>query len=113
TVDGVIDASGGWFSPAGDAAGVDFSDLGGTLREHMDAQDALLLGRLTFEAFREYWPKQADDTTGVTNHLNDVHKYVMSSTLKEPQWENTRVLRGDLVAEAGRSRSNPAARSAS
>jgi len=100
TVDGVIDASGGWFSPAGDAADVDFSDLEGTLREHMDAQDALLLGRVTFEAFREYWPKQADDTTGVTNHLNDVHKYVMSSTLKEPQWENTRVLRGDLVAEA-------------
>lgn len=66
----------------------------------MEAQDALLLGRVTFESFRDYWPTQTDDTTGVTAHLNKVQKYVMSSTLEDPQWENTDVLRGDLATEA-------------
>jgi dihydrofolate reductase len=99
TVDGVIDAADGWFSPAGAEAGVDSSDLEGILREHMEAQDALLLGRVTFESFRDYWPKQTDDTTGITAHLNEVQKYVLSSTLDDPQWENTAVLHGGLAAE--------------
>ena len=66
----------------------------------MEAQNALLLGRVTFESFRDYWPTQTEDTTGVTAHLNKVQKYVMSSTLEYPQWENTDVLRGDLATEA-------------
>ncbi len=98
TIDGVIDAEEGWFSPAGAGDAVDTSDIEATLREHMQAQDVLLLGRLTFESFREYWPKQTDDTTGVTAHLNRVQKYVLSSTLDDPQWENTTVIQGDLGA---------------
>jgi dihydrofolate reductase len=99
TVDGVIDAAEGWFSAAGAEGDVDTSDIEATLREHMRAQDALLLGRVTFESFREYWPKQTDDKTGVTAHLNAVQKYVMSSTLDDPRWGNTVVLHGDLVSE--------------
>ena len=96
TLDGVIEATEGWFSPAGDE---DTSDLEATMREHMKAQDALLLGRNTFESFRGYWPEQTDDTTGVTAHLNQVAKYVVSSTLENPEWENTTVLRGNLTEE--------------
>lgn len=96
TLDGVIDAEEGWFSPAGGGDAVDTSDIEATLREHMQAQEALLLGRVTFESFREYWPKCADDTTGITAHLNRVQKYVLSSTLEDPHWENTTVIRGDL-----------------
>jgi dihydrofolate reductase len=70
-----------------------------TLREHMQAQDALLLGRVTFESFREYCPKQTDDTKGITAHLNRVQKYVLSSTLEDPQWEHTTVIRGDLAVQ--------------
>jgi dihydrofolate reductase len=99
TVDGVIDADEGWFSPAGAEGEVDTSDLEATLRDHMEAQDALLLGRLTFESLREYWPKQTDDTTGITRHLNNVQKYVISSTLEDPLWENSVVLRRDLSTE--------------
>lgn len=63
-----------------------------------DAQaDALLVGRRTFEDFRGYWPAQTDDTTGVTDYLNTVAKYVVSSTLDQPRWENTTVLRDDPV----------------
>lgn len=97
TLDGVIEAIGGWFGPSGDEAEVDNSDLEAAVREHMEAQDALLLGRNTFESLRGYWPKQTDDTTGITAHLNQVSKYVMSSTLENTKWENTTVLRGNLT----------------
>lgn len=98
TVDGVIDATEGWFSPAGDEDAVDSADIEATLREHMEAQRALLLGRVTFESFREYWPKQEADTTGITAHLNAVQKYVLSSSSFDPQWENSAVVNGDLAA---------------
>ncbi len=61
--------------------------------------DAMLLGRQTFEDFRGYWPHQTDDTSGITEYLNRVQKYVVSSTLTEPGWENTTVLAGDAVEE--------------
>jgi dihydrofolate reductase len=106
TIDGVIDAAEGWFSPAG-ANGADSSDIEATVNEHMERQDALLLGRATFESFREYWPKQTEDTTGVTAHLNAVQKYVVSSTLEDPEWENTTVLHGDLAAEVRQLKEEP------
>jgi hypothetical protein len=40
--------------------------------------DALLVGRHTFEDFRNYWPKPTDDPSEVTDHLNRVAKYVVS-----------------------------------
>ncbi|HEX5878234.1 MAG TPA: dihydrofolate reductase family protein [Actinomycetota bacterium] len=94
TLDGVIDASEGWFSVADDAE-VDQSDLLAALREQSEAADAVLFGRVTFEEMRGYWPKQTDDTTGVTDYLNRVEKYVVSSTLDDPGWEHTTVLAGD------------------
>jgi dihydrofolate reductase len=95
TLDGVIDASGGWFAPTG-ADAVDQSDLDAALREQAEAADALLLGRVTFEQFRGYWPLQTDDETGVAEYLNNVSKYVVSTTMKDPAWERSTVLSGDL-----------------
>ena len=95
TLDGVIDASEGWFSPAGDEE-VDRSDITEALREQSAAADAVLLGRVTFEDMRGYWPLQTDDETGVTEYLNNVSKYVVSSTMKDPKWERSTVLSGDL-----------------
>jgi dihydrofolate reductase len=95
TLDGVIDASGGWFAPAGDEE-IDQSDINEALREQAAAADALLLGRVTFEEMRGYWPLQTDDQTGVTEYLNNVSKYVVSSTMKDPEWERSTVLSGDL-----------------
>ena len=102
TLDGVIDATEGWFAPAGDDAEVDQSDVADALREQREAADAFLVGRVTFEQMRGYWPQQTDDTTGITDYLNTVSKYVVSSTLREPEWEHTTVLRG--AARATRSR---------
>ncbi|WP_103501039.1 MULTISPECIES: dihydrofolate reductase family protein [Streptomyces] len=95
TLDGVIEAVDGWFDPADD--GEDTSDLVDTLRDQMAAEDALLLGRSTYEDFRAYWPLRHDDTTGVAAHLNSVRKYVVSSTQADPGWNNATVLTGSLT----------------
>jgi dihydrofolate reductase len=99
TLDGVIDMAAGWFDPL--AKDVDQSDIAAVTAEHSGAADALLVGRHTFEAFREFWPRQTGDPTGVAAYLNSVDKYVVSSTLGEPGWRNSTVLRGDLVEEVG------------
>ncbi|MFF1398093.1 dihydrofolate reductase family protein [Streptomyces sp. NPDC058287] len=57
------------------------------------------MGRRTFEDFRGYWPGLTDDTTGISDYLNQVRKYVVSSSLEDPRWENSTVLSGDAVKE--------------
>jgi dihydrofolate reductase len=98
TLDGVIDASEGWFAPAADA-GDDESDIAAVIREQASAADALLVGRVTFEELRGYWPNQTDDETGVAEYLDAVAKYVVSSTLTDPAWQRTTVLSGDVEHE--------------
>jgi dihydrofolate reductase len=102
TLDGVIDAAGGWFDPAG-ASEVDETDLEAALRRQRQAADAFLTGRRTFEDMRSYWPGREDDETGISAYLDSVEKYVVSSSLGDPGWEPTTVLRGlDKVAELKR-----------
>ena len=105
TLDGVIDAEGGWFDPGGAAA--DTSDVVAAIAEQSAAADAFLVGRQTFEDMRGYWPKQTDDTTGVSDYLNRVAKYVVSGTLGEPEWAGTTVLRGPVEEEVRRLKSLP------
>jgi dihydrofolate reductase len=93
TLDGVIDATAGWFTVVDDDE-TDQSDLAAALREQSQAADAVVFGRVTFEEMRGYWPKQTDDTTGVTDYLNRVSKYVVSGTLGDPRWQHTTVLPG-------------------
>lgn len=98
TLDGVIDATGGWFAPSGhDDA--DETDMIEALAEQREAADAFLVGRTTFEEMRSFWPRQTDDETGVADYLNRVHKYVASSTLTDPGWEPTTILSGPLEDE--------------
>ncbi|GAB3810527.1 dihydrofolate reductase family protein [Kribbella italica] len=97
TLDGVVEASDDWFLVYD--AGADTSDLLEVSRQHSAAADAFLVGRETFESMRGFWPEQTDDKTGITQYLNEVQKYVVSSTLQDPGWEPTTVLRGcDEVA---------------
>ena len=97
TVDGVIDSSGGWFAPGDDT--VDLAAVTAVLQEQSAASDALLLGRTSFEEMRAFWPQQTNDTTGIAAHLDQVQKFVVSSTMAEPGWENTTILRGSIVDE--------------
>jgi dihydrofolate reductase len=98
TLDGSIEMLGDWFDPQGQA-GVDTSDLLEELHRQDRGADGFLVGRQTFEDLRGYWPEQTDDTTGITDYLNRVQKYVVSSTMTDPGWENSTVLSGDPVEE--------------
>ncbi|HEY8455545.1 MAG TPA: dihydrofolate reductase family protein [Actinopolymorphaceae bacterium] len=98
TVDGSVEMLDDWFDPQGQA-GVDNADLREELHRQSAGSDALLVGRKTFEDFRSYWPLQSDDQTGVTDYLNRVQKYVVSSTLDDPKWQNSTILSGDPISE--------------
>ncbi|MDT5010032.1 MAG: hypothetical protein QOH57_1649 [Mycobacterium sp.] len=96
TLDGSVEMLDDWFDPQmQDEALLEES------HRQDEESDALVLGRQTFEDFRSYWPVQDDDPTGITHYLNTVAKYVVSSTLEDPAWVNSTVLRGDPVQTVG------------
>ncbi len=92
SADGSIEFLGDWFDPTDQA-----DDLAAEVRRQSEAEEFLLLGRQTFEDFRGYWPKQTEDRTGIAAQLNRVHKVVVSSTLSDPEWDNSTVLGADWV----------------
>jgi dihydrofolate reductase len=65
------------------------------------SSEALLLGRRTYEGFAEAWPSRDGE---FADRLNSMPKYVVSSTLEDPEWTNSTVLNGDLAEEARRVR---------
>jgi dihydrofolate reductase len=67
------------------------------LDEVMDA-DALLLGRVTYQGFAEAWPSRTDEA-GFADKMNNMPKFVVSTTLDEAEWNNSTLIKGD-VAEA-------------
>ena len=60
------------------------------------ASDALLLGRVTYQGFAEAWPSREGE---FADKFNSMPKYVVSSTLADPQWANSTVISADLAAE--------------
>ena len=94
TLDGSIEMLDDWFDPQ-----LQDDDLLVESHRQDSEADALLVGRQTFEDFRGYWPKQTNDATGVTDYLNKVTKYVVSSTMTDPEWDNSTVLTGDPVEQ--------------
>ena len=62
--------------------------------------DALLMGRRTYDGFAPVWPTRSGDPA--SDHINAMPKYVVSTTLKDPEWQNTTVIDGDVAAEIER-----------
>jgi dihydrofolate reductase len=82
-----------WFDPMAQDA-----DQAEILARDSAACDAILLGRQTFEDFRGFWPEQTDDPTGITDELNTLEKYVVTSTMTDPGWAHSTILAGDPLA---------------
>jgi dihydrofolate reductase len=61
--------------------------------------DALLLGRVTYEGFAEAWPSRDGE---FADKFNNMPKYVISSTLEDPEWTNSTVLSGDVAEEVAK-----------
>jgi dihydrofolate reductase len=102
TADGAVEMLGDWFDPTAEDRQVTEA-----MNRFTERGDALLLGRRTFEDFRGFWPKQTDDHTGITDELNRVQKYVVSSTMTDPQWQNSTILAGDWLARVAELKDQP------
>ncbi len=104
TLDGVIQdptgeegfARGGWFGHIKDRREVARLALDDAL-----GAEALLLGRRSYEFFAARWPSRSGE---LADRLNSLPKFVVSSTLKDPGWNNSTVLRGDATEEISRLR---------
>jgi dihydrofolate reductase len=72
--------------------------------EQLAASDALLMGRLTYEGFAEVWPSQTGD---FADKINNMRKYVASTTLEKADWNNSVVIKGDLVEGVTRIKQQP------
>ena len=105
TINGVVESDGSWFDPTEDSE--QGRELARLTQEHAAASDGFLVGRVTFGEMRRFWPTRVDDHTGVTDHLNRVQKYVVSSTLDDPEWEGTTVSAGETSCQ---NRSAPCSR---
>jgi dihydrofolate reductase len=68
--------------------------------------EAMLLGRVTYEGFAEAWPGRTDEA-GFADRFNSMKKYVVSSTLTDPEWTNSEVLGPDLKSEVERIKAEP------
>ena len=66
--------------------------------------EALLLGRVTYEGFADAWPSRTGE---FADKFNDMPKYVVSSTLKDPEWNNSTVISGDVAGAVAKLRPGP------
>jgi dihydrofolate reductase len=64
--------------------------------EQLQASDAMLMGRRTYEIFSSLWPNQ---TGSYAAAINAIPKFVFSSTLTEAAWNNSTIVRGDVATE--------------
>lgn len=90
SADGVIESPHTWPSSgsSGGAADKIQTDL-------LLSCDALIMGRRTYEGFAPVWPTRSGDPA--SDHINAMDKYVVSSTLTDPEWSNTTVIDDDPI----------------
>src|SRR5438093_2948415 len=97
SLDGVVEDPGGveGFKYGGWSFEIPRGDEGDKFKlDEAFASEALLLGRVTYEGFAEAWPSREGE---FADKFNAMPKYVVSSTLKEAEWNNSTVLEGDVV----------------
>jgi dihydrofolate reductase len=104
SLDGVIEDPGGAedFAHGGWSFKYDRGDEGNKFKmDELTNADAQLLGRVTYEGFAAAWPSRKDDA-GFADKFNSMPKYVVSTTLENPEWENSQVIKDDLAGEVAK-----------
>jgi dihydrofolate reductase len=71
--------------------------------DELFASDALLLGRVTYQGFAKAWPAMKDEQ-GFSDRMNNLPKYVASTTLETLDWNNSHLLKGDVAEEVSKLR---------
>jgi dihydrofolate reductase len=102
SIDGVVEDPGGSedFKYGGWSFEFSRGDEGDQFKiDETRASDALLLGRVTYEGFADAWPSREGEFADL---FNNMPKYVVSSTLENPEWNNTTVVSGDVAEEVAK-----------
>jgi dihydrofolate reductase len=88
SVDGIVQAPNEW-QPAFD------EEMGAELSRMLDGQDAVLLGRVTYSEWAQYWPTSTDEP--FASWINGITKYVASTTLGSVEWANSTLIEGPVA----------------
>ena len=103
TLDGVFDADTmeQWFNP------YHSDERAAYITETIHGSEALLLGEVTYEMLASYWPHQKNDAMGPASKLNSMPKYVVSAKLKKAQWNNSNIIKENVVEEITKLKQQP------
>lgn len=93
SMDGVVESPDKWTFPY-------FNDeVAREIASQQTSSDTLLLGRVTYEEFADYWPRQAGGGDAMAEYMNNAPKLVVSTTLGEVDWHNSALIEGDMARE--------------
>ena len=91
SLDGVVEAPDQWHFPYFD------DQMGQAVEQGMETAKAMLMGRILYGEWSEYWPAQGPDVP-FSEFINDIPKYVVSTTLTEATWKNTTLVSRDVAS---------------
>ncbi len=108
TLDGVMEdpggaekfEHGGWTMPYWN------EEIGKFKFDELFASDALLLGRVTYQGFAAAWPSRTDEA-GFADRMNSLPKFVVSTTLGKVEWNNSRLIKGNVAEEVSKLKQQP------
>ena len=97
SLDGVFEAPDQWHFPYFD------EEMGQEIQAAMGQADAMLMGRVNYEEWADFWPQQDPEENPAAGFMNGVRKYVVSTTLKEPLgWDNSTLKKENVAEEIAR-----------
>ncbi len=99
SLDGVTEAPNEWQFDSFD------QDLGTEMGAMIGETDTILLGRVTYQEWADYWPTSTDEP--FASFINNTPKYVVSTTLDNVTWQNSTLLKGNLAEEIARLKAQP------
>ena len=99
SVDGVVEAPHLWQFDVFD------QDMVGIMSAHLAGEDSILLGRVTYSEWAPYWPTSTDEP--YASHINNTPKIVVSTTLKQVDWQNSTLVSGNLPGVIGELKRQP------
>jgi len=99
SLDGVMEAPDKWTFPY-------FNDqLGQAVAAGFASSDALLMGRVNYQEWAAYWPASTDQP--IADVMNNIRKYVVTTTLDTVEWNNSTLIKGDLAEEITKLKQQP------
>jgi dihydrofolate reductase len=102
SLDGVMESPEKWHFPYFD------EEMGQEIGAAMGQTDAMLMGRVNYEEWADFWPQQDQEENPAAVHMNGVRKYVVSTTLKEPLgWNNSTLIGGNVAEEIDKLKRQP------